>query len=96
MKTVMDAVNEFKGEWPKSISNNKGWSFGSHKGLLTYDGINVCSQFEFNRSTDRDKYSSACFDLMFYGCQTINAPQAMELLKAIESGKIHGVKWVGE
>jgi len=34
-----------------------------------------------------------CFDLMFYGCQDINAPQAIEILNAIKSGKIHNVTW---
>lgn len=36
-----------------------------------------------------------CFDLMFYGCQSINAPQAMEILRAIKAGKIHGVTFTG-
>jgi len=36
------------------------------------------------------------FGLMFHGCQTINALQAAEILKAIKAGKIHGVKFTGE
>lgn len=31
------------------------------------------------------------FDLMFFGCQSINSPQAKEILEAIKSGKIRGV-----
>jgi len=34
-----------------------------------------------------------CFDLMFHGCQDINAPQAIEILNAIKAGKIHNVTW---
>ena len=33
------------------------------------------------------------FDLMFCGCQGINAPMAAEILKAIKEGKIRGVTY---
>jgi len=43
----------------------------------------------------KNNESAICFDLMFYGCQTINAPQAMELLSAIKVGKIQGITFTG-
>ena len=49
-----------------------------------------------NKITNSKPEGVTCFDLMFYGCQSINAPQAIEILEAIKSGKIHGVKWAGE
>ena len=56
----------------------------------------MCNKVQFEAAVEKSKYGVVCFDLMFHGCQTINASQAMEILKAIESGEITGVKWVGE
>ena len=92
----MDAVNEFKGEWPTNLAHKTSWCFVNDTKTISYSGAVVCNKGQFEVAVTKSRYGVSCFDLMFYGCQTINAPQAMELLKAIESGKIHGVKWVGE
>ena len=41
--------------------------------------------------TDKEKKKKVIFDLMFHGCQSINAPMAEEILDAILAGKIAGV-----
>ncbi len=96
MKTVMDAVNEFKGEWPANFGYKTNWHFVKGTKTIAYNNIVVCNKVQFEAAVEKSKYGVVCFDLMFHGCQTINASQAMEILKAIESGEITGVKWVGE
>ena len=137
MKTIIDAVNYFKGEYTYDsnfLYFDENGFFGACKDYsVDENNYYICSREEFNQCVkemmtnfntsptyieysgmlkvatelaEKHKQSvftkemqdegSTCFDLMFYGCQTINAPQAVELLSAIKDGKIHGVKWVGE
>lgn len=91
IKTVSDAVNQFNSEWPKTLSCVKDWTYTENRRVLNYKGVFVCNKVDFELAAEFNKYGRACFDLMFYGCQSINAPQALELIKAIKEGKINGV-----
>lgn len=93
MKTALDAVITFKGEWPKSLGDRHGWNFGNSGFTINYSDAPVCDKSQFEKAKEKNEYGVPCFDLMFYGCQTINSPQAMEILKAIKDGKVHGVSF---
>jgi hypothetical protein len=45
---------------------------------------------------DEPKKKKMIFDLMFFGCQTLTAPQAIEILVAISEGKVYGIEISGK
>jgi len=60
---------------------------------LTQNYINDLTPIPALDKKESSDIGVTCFDLMFHGCQEINAPQAIEILNAIKAGKIHNVTW---
>ena len=87
-----EAYSDYKASY-KMINDDIKPATTTYTGKFGYDDKTVAPPVAvYTKNTE----SKTCFDLMFFGCQSINAPEAMELLDAIKAGKIHGVTFKGD